>query len=353
MDSTPSSRQVDSVAHARRWQGAGAVGAYLEFVKARLCALVLVTTLAGYLLASQGPVGGAKLLWTMIGTALAAFGANALNQWAEVRRDERMERTRRRPLPAGRLDPRQALLVAVGLSVGGPIVLGWGVNLLSAGLALLTSVLYVGVYTPLKTRTPLNTLVGAVVGAIPPMIGWVGAAGRLDTGAWILGAILFLWQIPHFLALAWMYREDYERGGFRMLPTVDPAGQLTGYVMVLYTLLLLPIGLLATLEGIAGWWYAGGSVLLGAWFTALVLHLYATRSRAAARRVFLASAMYLPLLLGLMVIDRAPARGTPYGDTEAKRQLVEGIPGDAGRRVAVPGALGTSLRDADSAVGKE
>jgi len=279
---------------------------FVELTKARLSTLVLATTAVGTVLASIGPIDGWRLLWTLAGTALAAFGANALNQVLEAPLDGRMIRTRNRPIPAGRIDPRRATGLALVLAAAGPVCLALLVNLLTAALALITIVIYVGVYTPLKRMTSLNTLMGAVCGAIPPMIGWAAVTGRLDVGAWVLGLLLFIWQIPHFLSLAWLYREDYARGGFRMLPVNDPSGRVTFHVTVLYALALLPLGPLAAVTGIAGWTAAIGTVLLGAGFLVLCLRLKHERTRASARSVFLASLLYLPLVLGLLVADRGP-----------------------------------------------
>lgn len=284
------------------------VGAFLELSKARLSALVLATTAVGFVLAAGPDTGWGRLVWTLVGTALAACGANALNQCVEVRRDARMHRTRRRPLPCGRLTRRAAWLFALSTAIVGPLLLAASVNATAALLALLTVVIYVFAYTPLKLRSPFNTLVGAVCGAIPPMIGWAGAAGSLSMGAWLLAAILFVWQIPHFLALAWLYRDDYRRAGFRMLPVLDPNGRMTCRVIVLYSLTLLPVTLMLSITGMTGSVYAIGAVVLGAGLVALGLQLYRRRSASNARRLFLASVIYLPLLLGLMLLDRPGPR---------------------------------------------
>ena len=288
--------------------------AYLELTKPRLGALVLVTTLVGFVLSGGGPVEGRRLLWTLLGTALTVGAANALNQWMERGLDARMRRTCRRPLPGGRLRPWQALAWGAGLGVAGPLLLFRMVNPLTAALGVAAEVIYLLIYTPLKTRSSLCTLAGAVCGALPPVMGWTAATGRLQAGAWILGAVLFVWQIPHFLALAWVYRADYARGGFRMLPATDTEGQTTVQVIVLYSLALLPVGLAATFAGIAGWVYAAGSLALGLAFVTLGVAMYRQRTEVQARRLFLASIVYLPLLLGLMVADRGPALG-PAGAT--------------------------------------
>lgn len=282
----------------------GLVLALPTLTKARLSALVLLTTAVGFILGQTGEGGWAALLWTVIGTALAAGCANTINQIIERRRDGRMQRTASRPLPAGRTTPLHAFLAAVVMGYTGVALLAILVNLLAAGLALLTILLYVLVYTPLKSRTTLNTLVGAVAGALPPMIGWAAATGSLDLRAIMLGALLFVWQLPHFFALAWLYREDYERGGYRMLPVLDPTGRITARVVVLTSMTLLPLGLALTMVGLTGWLVAAGSVLLGLAMVALGVRMARHCSSARARTVFLASLIYLPLLLTLMVIDR-------------------------------------------------
>lgn len=285
------------------------LGALLELSKAKLCALVVVTAAAGFVLGSPGSVDFSLLGLAMVGIGLAGLGANALNQWMEIDRDARMKRTAGRPLPTGRLSRREALVFAAVCAVAGPLILGVFVNGLTAGLAVGCELIYVLLYTPLKTRTPLNTLVGAVCGALPPMMGWSAAAGGLGFGAWILGAILFIWQIPHFLALAWLYREDYARGGFRMLPAVDGSGRLTCRLILLYSLLLAPLGLTVTLAGLTGPLFAAGSLLLGMGMIVVGVRLWRRRTNRDARIVFLTSVVYLPLLFGLMVVDAVPRDG--------------------------------------------
>lgn len=288
----------------------GRLSLYLELSKARLTCLVLATTFVGYVMAIPGSMNLSLLLWTLLGTAACAAGANALNQRIEMHRDARMERTRRRPLPSGLLLPAHALAWGAATVSIGTLVLYFGAGPLAAGLAFATVLLYVLAYTPLKPRSSLCTLAGAAVGAIPPMIGWAAAAGRLDVGAWVLGALLFVWQIPHFMSLAWMYRRDYARGGFRVLPVTDTSGEVTFRVVVLYSLVLLPIGLAMTLVGAAGWLYAAGSLATGAALVGLSWRLYRLRTETSARRVFVSSLVYLPLVLGLMLADRAPVRQT-------------------------------------------
>lgn len=294
---------------------------FLELGKARLSALVVLTTAVGFLVAARGSVDWLRLGWTVLGTTLAALGANALNQWWEVERDARMQRTRRRPLPQRRMGRRAALLFGLVTGMGGPLVLGTSVNTVAAELALVAVVIHVLLYTPLKARTPLNTLIGAVVGALPPMLGWVAAVGSLDAAGWLLGGILFVWQIPHFLALAWLHREDYARGGFRMLPTIDASGHLTGCLAVVYTLVLVPLTIMLTLLGVTGGLYAAGAVVLGGGLLLVGVGLERSRTNVAARRLFLASVIYLPLLLGLMVLDRQPVQAPRGSERNAVTAL--------------------------------
>ncbi|HUK12916.1 MAG TPA: heme o synthase [Thermoanaerobaculaceae bacterium] len=296
----------------RRVARAGA--AYAELTKLRLTALVVTTAAVGFALASGARWDVGKGLATLAGTALAAAGAMALNQRIESARDARMERTRLRPLPTGAIGARTATAFGVAAAGSGLALLALAANLLTAALGLAVVLLYTLVYTPLKARTPFCTLFGAVCGALPPMMGWSAAAGRLGFGAWVLGGLLFLWQIPHFLALAWLYREDYRRGGFRMLPILDPEGVLTGSVVVVYSLALVPVGIVAALGGLTGWAFAAGALVLGAGLVVLALRLAAERSDRPARRLFLATLAYLPLLLGLMVADRVPP-GAPGAAT--------------------------------------
>jgi len=279
------------------------LGSYLELAKARLAALVVLTAVVGYVLAARGSFEPVVLLWTVLGTTLTAFGANILNQWLEADRDRRMERTRNRPLPAGEVSRATALAWGIISAAIGLVVLALGTNRLTAGLSLFVILLYVLVYTPLKTRTPLNTAVGAVCGAIPPMMGWTAATGELELGAWILGGILFIWQVPHFLALAWMYREDYARGGFRMMPASDPDGSATGRAAFIHAIALLPLTGALAAAGVTGMTYLVLSQIVGLAFAALGLTFARRRVPVTARRLFLASIIYLPIVLGLMVVD--------------------------------------------------
>jgi len=284
------------------------VRTYAKLAKVRLTLLVVATTAVGFMMAG-GPQGdAATLVWTLLGTGLAAAGSMALNQVLEADRDARMERTRNRPLPVGDIGrPAAGIAGAVAAAVGLAVLIVRA-SVVTALLGLAVVLLYTLVYTPLKPRTPLCTLVGAVCGAIPPVMGWSATGAALSFGAWFLAGVLFLWQIPHFLALAWLYREDYERGGFRMLPVVDPFGRVTAEMAVLYALALLPVGVMAAMAGLTGWLFAATSLGLGLALVAFALRLAELRTESVARRLFLATLAYLPLLLGLMVADRVPVR---------------------------------------------
>jgi len=276
-------------------------------MKARLSLLVVATTLVGFLLAEPDSVRWGALAYTLAGTFLSAISAAALNQAMEWRHDAKMQRTANRPVASGRFSQTRAVIVGFIWGYFGCFILAMQVNLLAAGLAGLTIVLYVLVYTPMKRFTTMNTVVGAVVGAIPPMIGWAAAAGDLQRGAWVLAALLFTWQLPHFFALAWLYREDYPRGGFKMLPSMRGGEVLAAQTSLLSSLLLVPIGLIATLLGVAGFISAGACTIaaLGlSWFAWVHLRRL---DRPSARRLFFASLWYLPVVLIALAADRGAA----------------------------------------------
>jgi heme o synthase len=277
---------------------------YLELTKPRVTSLVVVTTAVGFYLGSRGAVDPALLLHTLLGTSAVAAGTSALNQYVERRSDAKMERTRRRPLPDGRIQPVRALTFATFLSAAGMLYLAFAVNLLTALLAALTLASYIFVYTPMKEKSPLATLAGAVPGALPPLGGWAAATGHLAAAGWALFAILFFWQLPHSLAIAWMYRDDYARGGFRLLPVVDPEGASTVRQILANSLALVPVSLTPALLGVAGVWYFYGALLLGIFLLWRCLGIVRVRSRVNARRIVLASVIYLPALLILMALDR-------------------------------------------------
>jgi len=277
--------------------------AYLELIKPRIVTMVLVTTAIGYFLGGQGFQDIVSLLLTLVGTGLAAGGSAALNNYVERDIDVHMPRTRNRVLPAGKVEPAHVLAFGILLVLGGVSILAWLVNLLAAFLVLLTAFLYVLVYTPLKKQTWLNTPIGAIPGALPPMVGWAAAANELSAGAWVLFAILFVWQHPHFYAIAWMYREDYRLAGFKMLSVVDPSGKRVFKQAILFSMALIPVSMSLTWLGITGSIYMFGAVVAGAGMLATCVLMWNTRSVQAARRVLLASVMYLPTLLALIVVD--------------------------------------------------
>jgi protoheme IX farnesyltransferase len=279
---------------------------YLELTKPRITFLIVLTAAAGFCLASPRSINYLSLMHAMVGIALLSSGIATLNQFMERELDGLMRRTAARPLPSGKLVPVEALAFGVVLTLGAEIYLALLVNPLTAlgGVAVIIGYLFL--YTPLKTRTTLSTVVGAFPGAMPPLMGWTAATGELSAGAWVLFAILFLWQFPHFLAIAWMYREDYGRAGIVMLPVVEPEGRITGQQIVGYTLLLLPISLLPTLMGISGNIYFYGAIALGVLFLYSSFRAALSKSRQEARRLLLASVLYLPLLFVLMVLNRNP-----------------------------------------------
>jgi heme o synthase len=277
---------------------------YLELCKPRMNFLVLVTTAVGYYMAVRTPFQWPMLLHTLIGTALTAASAAAFNQLIEHRPDGRMIRTSDRPLPAGRISPVEALVFGSMLGISGVAYLAVGVNALTALIAALTLLLYIGVYTPLKRLTTLNTIIGAVPGALPFVMGWTAVRGEISAEALVLFGILFLWQMPHFLAIAIMYRDDYERGGFKMLPVVDRDLHFTGRQIVLYTVALLGVTIAPAALHMAGALYMVMAMLLGAAFLSFGISCAASRRRPDARKLFLASILYLPLLLLGMMIDK-------------------------------------------------
>ncbi len=283
---------------------------YLELTKPRLSALVTFTALVGYFLGSNASDGYHALFPIVLGTFLSAGGANALNQLLEAAKDARMARTMNRPIPSGRIQPIIALVFGLTLSILGVFILLVLVNSLAGLLALTSALIYLLVYTPLKVVTPFCTIVGAVVGAIPPLIGWAGAQGTLGFGALVLASILFVWQIPHFLSLAWLYRADYENGGFKMLPLYDRHGYFTTQLTFVYTLALVPLSLFAGISLNTGIIYKTGSLSLSLLMLFLAGMLIINRSSPRARRMFRASIIYLPILLCLILLDRSGANLT-------------------------------------------
>ena len=280
------------------------VADYWSLTKPEVNSLVVASTLAGFYLAWRGPMNYALMIHTLVGTLLVASGTATLNQWVEREFDARMRRTANRPLPAGRLSSSEALWFGIGLSVAGGLELALAVNILASFLALLTLASYLLLYTPLKRKTSYCTLVGAFPGAMPPLIGWAAARGNLNLEAWILYALLFFWQFPHFLSIAWMYREDYERAGLLMLPPNDPQGGLAARQILATSIALLPVSLLPTLLGQLGMTYFFGALALGLAILYYGASTAMVRSKVMARRLLLASVFYLPLVFGLMIVDK-------------------------------------------------
>lgn len=278
--------------------------AFVSLTKPDVTFLVLLTTMAGFYLGSRGPVDLVLLAHTLFGTILVAMGTAALNHYSERDADARMRRTASRPLPQGTLRPVEALLFGAGLVLSGLVYLAFLASALASLLALATCVLYLGIYTPLKKRTTLASSIGAVPGALPPLIGWAAAHGSLSQGGWLLFGILFLWQFPHFMAIAWMYREDYGRAGILMLPVVDPAGTATFRQIIVGAALLVPVSLLPAVTGMAGVGYFFAAVVLGMALLHVCLWAARTRTNVRAKWLMHATVAYIPLLLGLLILDR-------------------------------------------------
>jgi protoheme IX farnesyltransferase len=279
-------------------------GAYVELTKPRITSLIVLTSAAGFVLGSVGGVNYVQLAHAMIGIALLSSGIGTLNQFMERDLDGLMRRTADRPLPSRRLFPFEALWFGLTLTMLAEGYLALFVNVLTALLGLTVIAGYLFVYTPLKTRTTLSTALGAFPGAMPPLMGWTAARGQLDVAAWVLFAILFLWQFPHFLAIAWMYREDYGRAGIRMLPVVEPDGRVTGQQIIVYALMLVPVSLLPAILGISGRTYLFAALVLSLLFLASSIRAALSKSNQHARQLLLASVLYLPLLFGVMVLNR-------------------------------------------------
>jgi heme o synthase len=279
------------------------VGDYVALAKPRLNLLVVLTSAAGYYLGVVGRPDWWAMAQAVAGTALVAGGAAALNQLYERDTDALMRRTRMRPLPDRRVRPEDARAFGLVLSAAGLALLAFGANAAAALLAAATLVVYLIIYTPMKRRSAAATLVGAVPGALPPLIGWAAARGTVSAGGWILFAIVFVWQVPHFMAIAWMFRDDYASAGFPMLPVIEPDGRRTGRQAVIYAALLLPISLLPAFAGVAGAAYFWTAAALGVALLALAARFAASRTDGSSRALFFASIAYLPLLWAAMILD--------------------------------------------------
>ncbi len=286
---------------------------YIELTKPRITWLILMSTGIGYFYGLPAAANWweflksiplLSLLHTILGTGLIASGTAALNQWYEREADRKMRRTAMRPLPAGKLSARNAMLFGIALSIAGFVELWLGVNLLSAGIGAFTLASYLFLYTPMKQRTWWSTTVGAFPGAMPPVIGYAAAAGALTAECWALFAILFIWQFPHFYSIAWMYKDDYARAGIQMLPVVEPDCRSTARQIVLYGIALIPVSLAPSLLGMTGRLYLAGALLLGLWFLYSGVRVAVDRTTLRARAVLIVSVLYLPLIYGLMLIDR-------------------------------------------------
>jgi protoheme IX farnesyltransferase len=277
---------------------------YADLIKARLTLLVVLTTLVGFYLGYRGPMNYLLMLHAVLGTAMVASGASALNQLLEREHDAKMRRTKNRPLPSGRLQPTTVMVFGGVCACAGLLYLALAVNLTTSVIGAISLLSYLFIYTPLKRMTWLNTAVGAVPGALPPLMGWTAARGELTREGWALFAILAFWQLPHFLAIAWMYREEYEKAGFKMLPSVDPLGHRTGRQAISHTLGLLPISLCPFLFHVTGPFYLAGALVLGLVFIWFAIQFARHMTIPRARQLFFVSILYLPLLLGMMVLDK-------------------------------------------------
>ncbi|MDP9193393.1 MAG: heme o synthase [Acidobacteriota bacterium] len=275
---------------------------YLQLSKSRIVLMVLITTAAGFLFGAQS-VDGLLMLHALLGTALVAAGTNALNQYVEREHDARMHRTRTRPLPAGRITPRAALIFSSAIAVIGTIYLALAVNWLTAALGAFTLATYIFIYTPLKRISTLNTVIGAIPGAIPPLMGWTAATNELAVGGWIVFGILFLWQLPHFMAISWLHREDYARGGFAMLAVRDTDGAAVARQAIFYTLALIPVSVAPSLLGLTGTIYFIGAAAAGTALLAATIRFFFDRGQRSARSLFMISNLYLITVMLLLVVN--------------------------------------------------
>ena len=278
--------------------------AYIDLIKPSILIMVLITTLLGYYLGNVGAISLIRLTWTLLGTGLSAGGASALNQYLERDQDKLMERTCNRPLPAGILQPQSALLFGISTVIIGSIILVLKINSLTGFLSLLTAFMYVLIYTPMKKITWLNTSLGSIPGALPPLGGWVAATGNVDSGAWILFAILYLWQHPHFFAIAWMCKDEYEKAGFKMLPVIEPNGTRMIRQIFWHLTLLFPVGFLPFIIGMSGNIYLFGTTILTLWYFLSAIPMLKEKSTKNASRILKASVLYLPLLIVIIIIDK-------------------------------------------------
>ena len=279
------------------------VAAFVELTKPRIAFMLVLTSAAGFYLGTTGAFDVALFANAMIGIAILAFGVATLNQYIERSTDALMDRTKNRPLPSQRLLPNEALVFGLAQILVAEIYLYFLVNPLTAGLGLVVIIGYVLLYTPLKTRTSASTAIGAIPGAMPPLMGWTAAADEITLGAWSLFLLLFLWQFPHFLAIAWMYRHEYAKARILMLPVVEPEGRITARQIVLFAIMLLPVSLAPFFLGFAGVFYLVGATILGSWFLIESIRTARSKTTEKARRLLMVSVLYLPLIFGLLVLD--------------------------------------------------
>ena len=278
--------------------------AYIELMKPSILIMVLITTLLGYYLSNEGAMSWIRLIWTLLGTSLSAGGAGALNQYLERDQDKLMDRTCNRPIPAGIIQPQNALLFGVSAVIMGSIILVMKINTLTGFLSLLTAFMYVLIYTPMKKLTWLNTSLGSIPGALPPLGGWTAATGNVDSGAWILFAILYLWQHPHFFAIAWMCKDDYQKAGFKMLPVIEPNGSRTIRQIFWHLSLLFPVCFLPFIIGMSGNIYLFGTTILTLLYFLSAIPMLKEKSSKNASLILKASVLYLPLLMVIIIIDK-------------------------------------------------
>ena len=290
--------QITTFSHRER------VAAFVELTKPRIAFMLLLTSAAGFYLGNRGAFDLVLFANAMIGIVLLAFGVATLNQWLERRTDPLMDRTSTRPLPTGKVTPNEALIFGSLLSLSAEIYLYFLVNPLTALLGLTVIVGYVLLYTPLKTRTSASTAIGAIPGAMPPLMGWTASANEVSLGAWALFAFLFLWQFPHFLAIAWMYKDQYAKAGIVMLPVLDHTGRITARQIVLFAIMTVPVSLAPFFLGFAGWIFLAAAIILGIWFLVESVRTARAKTPEMARRLLLISVLYLPIIFAILVLDK-------------------------------------------------
>jgi protoheme IX farnesyltransferase len=277
---------------------------YIDLMKPNILIMVLITSILGYYLGSDGKILWGNLIWLLIGTTFSAGGASVLNQYLERDQDKIMKRTSQRPIPSGIISPHNALFFGIILVIIGTIILVLEINLLTGFLSLLTAFMYVLIYTPMKRITWLNTSMGSIPGALPPIGGWAAATNSIDSGAWILFGILYLWQHPHFFAIAWMCKDDYEKAGFMMLPVIEPDGKRTTRQILWHLSLLFPISLLPVVIGMNGNIYLYGALIITLYYFLSALPMLYDKSYKNASRILKASVLYLPALMIIIIIDK-------------------------------------------------